>query len=58
LSVLTVIRPARRAAAEHLDDGRAASDRRHRALVTVLERLSLLARDPTGDRLAGVLSRL
>ena len=44
-----------RAAAEHLDDRRAASDRRHRALVVVLERLGFLAREAPGDRLAGVL---
>ena len=44
--------------AQHLDDRRAAADRRHRALVAVLERLRLLARDAPGDRLAGVLSGL
>src|SRR5690242_5805097 len=45
-------------AAEHLDDGRAAPDRRHRALVDVLERLRLLALDDAVDGLPGVLARL
>ena len=43
---------------EHLDDRGPASDRRHRAFVLVLERLRVLAGDPAGDRLAGVLSGL
>ena len=44
--------------AHHLDDRGAAADRRHRALVVVLERLGLLARDAPGDRFAGVLAGL
>src|SRR5215467_12050196 len=47
-----------RLSAEELDDGRTAADRRHRALVLVLERLGLLARDPVGDGLAGMFAGL
>ena len=44
--------------ARHLHDRGAAADRRHRALVVVLERLRLLAGDEPGDVLAGALARL
>src|SRR6476620_9119004 len=47
-----------RSPAEHLHDGRAPSDRRHGALVLVLERLRFLPGDPAGDRLAGLLAGL
>ncbi len=47
-----------RLAAEHLDDGGAAPDHRHRPLVDVLERLRLLAACEQADGLARVLARL
>ncbi len=50
--------PFHRPPAEHLHDRGVASDRSHRPLVAVLERLGRLARDAAGDRLARVLSRL
>src|SRR6185295_6424960 len=52
------LRPRHGASSEHLDDRSPAADRRHRALVSVLKRLRLLARDPAGDRLSSVLARL
>src|SRR4051812_31018526 len=45
------LRALHRLAAEHLDDGRAASDRRHRPLVEVFERLRILAGKNAFDRL-------
>src|SRR4029078_7605077 len=45
--------PLHRPPAEHRDDRRVASDRGHRALVAVRERLRRLARHAAGDRLAG-----
>ena len=47
-----------RAPAEHLDDRSAAPDRRHRALVLVLERLGLLVRDAPRDVLPRPFARL
>src|SRR4026209_563022 len=50
--------PLHRLPAEHLHDRCIATDRRHRALVLVGERLGRLARDTAGDRLPHMLSRL
>src|SRR3954454_19065107 len=47
-----------RSAAEHLHDGRAPSDRRHRSFVPVFERLRSLSGDSAGDCFASVLARL
>ena len=47
-----------RAAAEHLHDSGSSADRGHRPLVVVPERLDLVARDPPGEHLTGVLSGL
>src|SRR5204862_5119440 len=49
------LRSGHRTAAEHLYDRGPAPNRRHGALVAVLEGLRLLSGDSVGDRLSGVL---
>src|SRR5262249_2658384 len=52
------LEPLHRPAAEHLNDRSATTDRGHRALVPIVERLRRLAGQALGDRLTCVVARL